>query len=320
MIIVYIGDVYEYLAKLACAADPAASIITAKNINNLTAGTYYTSLAELGGLDNLGIVLRTADKIVYAPPDEKWSDSFFGNSKMKIWTEDYLKIFQWRIPIENFTEISNPENKKNMLALADVRKSKSTQLWSVGCSITHGIGVQPAQRYGQLLANELELPVSFLTRSGSSIIWAADQILRSDIQPGDIIVWGLTSTPRLPYFNNTLRHLHARIFIEEPALVDKLSIDVLDHDDTLYRSVIGVKQVINFCEKINAKLIIASVLDNILIEYIKDFINLIMLYNLWGRDPNRLFNDIGNDNMHPGVNTHKFYAYEILKKIKENNT
>ena len=104
MIVVYIGDVYEYLAKLACAADPTAAIITAKNVNNLTAGTYYTSLADLDGVGNLGTVLRTADKIIYAPPEGNWSDAKFGKSEMKIWTEDYLSIFKWRIPIENFTD------------------------------------------------------------------------------------------------------------------------------------------------------------------------------------------------------------------------
>ena len=321
MIVVYIGDVYEYLAKLACAADPTAAIITAKNVNNLTTGTYYTSLADLDGVGNLGIVLRTADKIIYAPPEGNWSDTKLGKSEMKIWTEDYLSIFKWRIPIENFTDTFIPENKNNMLALADIRKSEHPQLWSVGCSISHGIGVQPTQRYGQLLADELRLPVSFLTSPGSSIIWAADQILRSDIQTGDIVVWGVTSIPRLPYFNDTLTHINNQTRKKNPKFDDVHGIiRTLDSNDTLYRSLIGVEQVIKFCEKINAKLIIASILDDILINYIKDFSNIIMLYNIWGRDTGHQFDDIGDDNIHPGVNTHKFYASEILKKIKENNT
>ena len=45
-----------------------------------------------------------------------------------------------------------------------------------------------------------------------------------------------------------------------------------------------------------------------------------MLYKLWGRDTGYQLDDIGDDNQHPGVNTHKFYASEILKKIKRNIT
>ena len=321
MITLYLGDIHNYLAELACAADSNAKLITHKNVHNLTDGTYYTSLGDLAGVDDLGIVCRTVDKIIYAPPSGKWSDSFFGKSAMKTWTEDYLKIFQWRIPVENFAEISTPENKNAMLGLADIRKSEHPQIWSVGCSISHGCGVETTQRYGQLLANELGLSVSFLTQGGSSIIWAADQILRSDIQTGDIVVWGVTSTTRLPYFNDALTHVNNRTQKKNPKFDDVHGIiRTLDSNDTLYRSVISVKQVINFCEKINAKLIIASMLDDILINYIKDFSNIIMLYKIWGRDTGHQFDDIGDDNIHPGVNTHKFYASEILKKIKENNT
>jgi hypothetical protein len=317
MIVVYIGDIQEYLAKLACIADPTASLITDENINNITPGTYYTSLGDLGNPVNLGIVLRSANKIIYAPPPGDWSDTKFGKSAMKTWTEDYLKIFRWRIPIENFNENFIAENKINMLTLADTRKSDHPQIWSVGCSISHGCGVEPAQRYGQLLANELGLSASFLTQGGSSIIWAADQILRSDLRTNDIVIWGITSHTRLPYFNDTLIHVNTQLYSKNPRFNDEVNIDLLDSEDTLYRSVICINQVINYCAKIKVKLFLAVVLDDVLINYIKDFPNIIMLYKLWGRNNNQIFEDIGDDDLHPGVNTHKFYANEILQKMKE---
>ena len=322
MITVYLGDVGEYLANLARAADPTATLITHNNVYNLTDGTYYTSLGDLGNLTNFGGMFRTVDKIIYAQPPGNWSDythfsTFPEGSKMKFWTEDYLNIFSWKIIIENFPKIPVPENKQVMLALADKRKSNCPQLWSVGCSISHGIGVQPTQRYGQLLADELRLPVSFLTSPGSSIIWAADQILRSDIQAGDIVIWGLTSIPRLTYFNDSLIHVNNRLYSKIPKFNDVLDINVLDSKDTFYRSLIGVKQVINFCKKLKVKLIIVSLLDDTIVKYISDFPNIIILHNLWGRDKTDLFEDLGDDNQHPGVKTHAFYASQILKRIKE---
>ena len=322
MITVYLGDVGEYLANLARAADPTATLITHNNVYNLTDGTYYTSLGDLGNLTNFGGMFRTVDKIIYAQPPGNWSDythfsTFPEGSKMKFWTEDYLNIFSWKIIIENFPKIPVPENKQVMLALADKRKSNCPQLWSVGCSITHGGGVQPRERYGQLLADELNLSVSFLTEPGSSTVWATDQILRSDIQSGDIIVWGLTCTKRLPYFNNELMHILVSTYNKKPELNEIFNINMLDCEDTLYRSIIGVNQVINFCKKLKVKLIIVSLLDDTIVKYISDFPNIIILHNLWGRDKTDLFEDLGDDNQHPGVKTHAFYASQILKRIKE---
>jgi hypothetical protein len=133
----------------------------------------------------------------------------FGKSKMKMWTEDYLKAFSHYKPIENFSMDPVPkvlENKSIILKLSDVRKTSQPQLWVSGCSFAAGDGVQSNQRYGQILSDRLNLPVSFLAESGSSVTWAADQILRSDLRENDILIWGLTSIPRINYFKNNKVH------------------------------------------------------------------------------------------------------------------
>jgi hypothetical protein len=202
--------VTEYLSVIARKADPTATLLTDDLINDISPGTYYASLGDLDNLLNFSKMLRQADLIVYAPPD-KWSDSFFGKSKMQLWTEDYLKAFTHFRPIENLPDrliTKVPENKSTILKLSDVRKTDQPQLWVSGCSYTIGVGVQYNQRYGQLLADQLNLPVSFLSENGSSITWAADQILRSDLRENDILVWGLTSLPRINYFkNNEVHHV-----------------------------------------------------------------------------------------------------------------
>ena len=320
MITVYIGDVFEYLANQSKLHDPDASLITSDNFKNLTAGTYYTSIADLNGLTNLGSVLMQADRIVYAPPpDGKWSDVQHGVSKMQEWTEEYLQVFGICKQIENFS-VPDILEKNTMLALADSRKTQDPQLWIAGCSISHGIGVTPDQRYGQLLSDQLKLPASFLTQGGASIIWAADQILRSDIRSGDLVIWGLTAVPRLPWFNHgELIHVIPRSYKKDPGLDRKLSLDYLTSDDVLYRSVIAVKQVINYCEKIGARLILANLLGHLnILNHVKGLPNLIQLGHLWGRDSNNFYIDFGNDSEHPGPETHKFYAQEILQMLNKN--
>jgi hypothetical protein len=198
MITIYLGDVSDYLRQQAIESDPSAQLITVENYKNLNPGTYFTSLGDLSNLTMLGKVLQQAGSIVYSPPPGVWSDCFFGKSQMQTWTEDYLDVFKFRCNVQNY-KAREPEFDQ-LLTLADTRKTDSSQLWIAGCSITHGEGVSENTRYGQLLAERLNTKVSFLTRPGSSIAWAADQILRSDIRPGDTVVWGITSHTRLTKF------------------------------------------------------------------------------------------------------------------------
>lgn len=304
MITVYLGDVDEYLCTVACANDPNALLITQDNLTNLKPGVYYTSIGDLGNLSNLGSVLRQADKIVYSPP-QQWSDQI-----MQQWTEDYLNVFRFKCKVENY---SGQQTFDKILKLADLRKTTDPQLWVAGCSISHGIGVSPDTRYGQLLADRLGLDVSFLTQSGSSNAWAADQILRSDVRPNDIVVWGLTSPNRFSRFeHNSFDYLNLN-----SKKIDKFLENFLASDHMIYQSVTGIFQVLNFCQKVNAKLVLASLLDVRIINYICNFPNFVVLCGLWGRDPDNLFIDIGEDNLHPGIETHRFYADQIYQKIQE---
>ena len=126
MITVYVGDVGEYLSILCHSVDPDAKLITDKNFANLTPGTYYTSVADVNTIANFGSVLRQANKIVYAPPDQ-WSDQHKKTSMMQHWTEDYLGIFRFRCQVENF----KPKvriNKDAVLHLVDQRKTQKKQI------------------------------------------------------------------------------------------------------------------------------------------------------------------------------------------------
>jgi hypothetical protein len=311
MIKIYLGDVSDYLGQQAIIDDSTAQLITVENYKNLEPGTYFTSLGDLPSLETLGEVLRQADCIVYSPPAGNWSDSCFGKSQMQTWTEDYLNVFKFRCKVENYT---NEPEFDQILTLADSRKTSSSQLWIAGCSISHGTGVTDNTRYGQLLANRLDVNVSFLTQPGSSIAWAADQILRSDIRSGDTVVWGITSHTRLTKFE--MNKFEFLVPNYEKKKHTQTIMDYFMSDQALYHSVISVQQVINFCTKIHVKLILASVLDQTVVNYIQDFPNLIMLNGLWGRDLNNFRIDLGSDHQHPGIKTHEFYADQIYQKIQ----
>ena len=143
------------------------------------------------------------------------------------------------------------------------RSTDKSVLWTVGCSVTAGNGVDWEQRYGYLLAQKLGIPEVSLSRAGSSIGWSADQILRSDIRSGDTVVWGLTDTTRVDLEDNFS-------LISCPGNWYFISVDKekqywnIDYFGSLSQEVSAARsvlQVINYFSKIGVKLVLANLLN-----------------------------------------------------------
>ena len=327
---IFLGDTDESVAAAATAFDKSALLLNHNNYQQfLTIGrsqptVVYTSLGDLP--KNLKIVyeiLSQADQIFYCPP-EQWSDGkkldiVDPGSSMQGLTEIILSILSDRIQINNYTP-SVPE----AIILSDQRKSTGPQLWSVGCSITHGIGVELQQRYGQLLANELGMQCSFLTRPGSAIDWSADQILRSDIREQDIVVWGLTNPERLTYVHDhqLLNGITVRSYDQYPEYKKIIDPSNLYSQNTFYRHFYSIQQVINFCKKTHAHLILVEILlgnhsmQRIFQSY-KNYVTVDYSYTFEDSHIHPNFIDLGTDKLHPGPRQHQKYKEIILEKLKQ---
>ena len=301
------GDVGPETADTAIAFDSSAKLITQQNYHSMMSGVYYTSLGDFDSLPRYFSVVNQADELVYVEP-KIWSDNKNNHSYMKHHTKKILLHLKGRKKIR-FDYC--PNDWDTMLAIEDVRKTLSPQLWISGCSISHGVGVEEHQRYGELLGKSLNLSVSFLTKSSTSIPWAADQILRSDIRKNDIVVWGLTSHKRYPYFEKTLQHVLTRYYELQPEFDRIVSLERLDDHNMIYQSLTKIYQVINFCDKIGAKLVLTSLLaDNDFSPYVFNLPNTINLSPVYEFAP---WMDLGTDGAHPGPKTHQWFADEIIK-------
>lgn len=313
MITLFVGDVGEYLANIAQQHNGDAKLITAKNYKNIRAGTYYTSIGDLATEEKFSLVLKQADVIIYSPP-EIWSAP-----ESKLHTEYWISVmraFEDK-KVVNADHLKLPLLNK-FLQLADSRKTQSPQLWISGCSITHGVGVEKSERYGQLVADRLNMPASFLTAPGSSIAWSADQLLRSDLRTGDIVVWGLTTVGRISWFqdNTELKHINIYTYIKDPGFDNHVKITRIWEQDRTYDAITKIHQVINFCAKLGAKLYLAGILVD-LRRYSLDFENFIPFYHgVKEKYEDNQFLDIGTDSeRHPGPLTHQWYADKILDRI-----
>jgi hypothetical protein len=328
----YVGDVSEELALQARAHDPAAFLIDHTNYQKFindpvdSNAVAFTSLGDLP--KNLKIfydVCRRADKIVYAPP-KTWSDGKTfdllnpGDSLQGV-TEYLLLMMSDDIEIVN---IESAYLSKDPNPVMDSRRGTDPQLWFVGPSIVEGTGVDPKCRFGQLVADALELPASFITQDGASNTWGAGQILRSDLRAGDTVIWGLSITERVPLImRGRLWHLQKQIYSDHEFLNDILSSDFLSSETNFFNNVYAIEQVTNFCNKCGVKLMMIGVLSvpnpNFL-RYLRTNTNYYHYpYTLDFSEDKIIptYIDLAPDNKHPGTQQHRHFADFILKNIKD---
>jgi hypothetical protein len=328
----YVGDVSEDLALQAQAQDPAAVLIDHTNYEKFISDTIesnivaFTSLGDLP--KNLRIfydVCQRADKIVYVPP-KAWSD---GKTFDLLNPEDSLQgVTEYMLlMISDDIEIDNIESaylSKNPNPMSDSRRGPDPQLWFVGASIVEGTGVDPKLRFGQLVADALELPASFITQDGASNIWGAGQILRSDLRAGDTVIWGLSIIERTPLImRGRLWHLQKQIYNDHEFLNDILPSDFLSSETNFFNNIYAIEQVTNFCNKCGVKLIMfgaLSVPNPNFLRYLRTNTNYYHYpYTLDFLEDKIIptYIDLAPDNKHPGTQQHRHFADFILKTIKD---
>jgi hypothetical protein len=320
----YIGDTSSKLANQALTVDPQAFLIDHVNyaefLNNPPVDnvTVYTSLGDLPKISKDTFViyqlLNLADNIYYVPFEST------PENKEKTYVEStLLALSQQKNNVYNL-DLSR-YSKEVYSRLVNGRKTNNSQLWISGCSLSHGVGVDTTQRYGQLIADSLNLPVSFLTEGGSSISWAVDQIVRSDIRANDTVILGLTEEFRFPYWtsNNKIWHIGSNYDAAKLPFTN-LSTDIIDRlitdDNCFYQSIIRIHQLVNFCNKIDAKLLIVGLLSSPLLALHLNNINNFVYYKNF-KSPD-CYIDLGTDGQHPGPLQHQLYAdfcQAALKKL-----
>lgn len=329
MLTIFFGDCDTTVADQARAVDKDAFLVDRSNVLDLIDNlptkptSIYTSLADLPkDLTVVYKLLGCADIVIYCPP-QKWSDSKLVDVNDPTASVQGLTEFVLNQVNKEKANVKNLDlfnySIDNYAKLASSRKTNNPQLWVVGCSNSHATGVDNNQRYGQLVADHLNVPVSFLTCPGSSIQWATDQILRSDLRADDIVIWGLTDESRFPIWTekNELAHINTNYIENTTTLSSRTLNQLLVHPTNFYQAIIHVLQVLNFCKKAQAKLLIfgLGVSDSLSIHLhaIPEFINFL------NKESNSRYIDVGTDNQHPGPKQHKEFADICINRLKALN-
>jgi hypothetical protein len=320
----FVGDCDSSVAKVALKADSRAIFISSTNyeifLQSISDITGYTSLADLPkDLTIFCNLINHADCIVYAPP-VRWSDNkTFDMDNPTASVQGLTEYLLYTVQKNKNNVVGldlSPVDSSIFLEVAGCREVDTLTMWVAGCSTTNGAGVDAKERYGHLLGAACGLPVVFLSRSGTSISWAADQILRADIKENDIVVWGLTDESRLTQWSELencvidITAVSSKI-ASSKILLDSTTIDkLLAHKTNLLTAIQRIHEVINFCNKVKAKLLILNIHSsntlNLYLHNIKEFF---------------LFSkpciDLGNDQDHPGPKQHQAYADFCQHALKQ---
>lgn len=311
MLTLIVGNNDSELSTIAKQHSDSAYLVDFSNYTQQHSGTCYTSIADLPGLAEFASVLRQADTIIYHPP-KKWT-----SAEMKNWTEKYLYTFSLDRSknIINCPTFCVPKNSKLIFTLHDQRKSNNKCLWVSGASTSLGAGVEIHERYANILSEKLNLPLCMLSQSAVSIPYAVDQILRSDIRQDDIVVLGISHYSRHTYYdeeNSEIIHVTPMNVKEQNRKID------LTDPTLLYDSITAVHQVLNFCRKIDAKIILLGIHPDLgFASYLKDIAGYVHANGFYGVNSEDRYIDLGSDNLHAGPLMHQWYAEKILNKLKE---
>lgn len=192
------------------------------------------------------------------------------------------------------------------------RTTNDPVLWVAGCSFSSAVGVTKQERWGHLIAEELKLEEVNIASGGASIWDTNDQLLRANIQKGDIVIWGLTSSERVDIvYNNRLQSFVGTDAVDVEKVKKYYSPDYFLSNTQHMLVLREIEQIINYCEKIGANLYLVNFLDRswipLLLRDRKNFLDL---------EKSIDFIDYGIDGKHPGPLQHQEYAKEIIKVIQ----
>lgn len=299
--ILVVGDTPEYLAKYSQSLDENSYLVNSENWNKEHSGTVYTSLGDVGK-NILVSLIDQAEKVIYYPPAQWTSESTQQE------TEKVLFELSPYVPIEN-SELMKDYSHTAFLPV-DSRKTDKPQLWCAGCSFTFGSGLKAEERWATLVSEELDIDHSLLARPGSSVSWSADQILRSDIRKDDIVVWGITTSNRFPWYSDkATTHVNIRAWSRSEELKNLINIDYFDSSHHTLNTKRLLLQVENFCEKVGAKLLLVNFLSDV--DFL--FLRKCQVLDL-KKAEDESYPDMADDE-HPGPKTNQIFAQKISKVL-----
>ena len=319
----YIGETNKEDTEYYYTLDKSAFNLDNKNyekgLQEKKSGIFYTSLSDFKTkFELLYEVCLLVDNIIYNPP-KKWKEHNFNdsssNSYIRSWTECFLISLS---TIRNVDGLENIFNIGNFYPVV-TRQTESPNLWIAGCSFSSAVGIEKEERWGQIVAEQLNMPVNFLAEPGAGNSYQIDKILSSDIRKDDIVIMQVTAPERNTIiYQEKLLHVNVRVYEFLPGLVETYTPDRLDEPINYIKQIQDFEKLKNICKKIGVKLMLWSMhlMPHLLLSHLTKQDHYFHFTNAGHTPSTKLMLDYGTDNHHPGPLQHQAYARFVLEKLK----
>ena len=268
-----------------------------------------TSIQDAGDYGVLNTILLEADSI-YIHKLEKLN--FLS-------LEQYSEFILW---IKTFNVVHKNKIVNNDMLFSDpygwYRKTTPTKkdIVFLGCSWTDNIWVEKDQAFSSIVSKKLNLNCRNLALGGGSNHAMFSKFLQTNFVEGQVVVWQLTSLSRLVHCCDDNRLTNIMLSKDKSKNIDALR-RVYTTNQIFYEILMQVEAVVNIARAKKLKLVI------FLKDYKQDWYGtneLMYLSNfkefIHTKELEDCLVDFGSDNLHPGVETNKIYAQEILKHLE----
>tara|TARA_R110000803_G_scaffold54879_1_gene111750 strand:- start:50 stop:988 length:939 start_codon:yes stop_codon:yes gene_type:complete len=268
-----------------------------------------TSIQDTGDYGVLNTILLEADSIYIHKLEKLNFPSLEQYSEFILWIKRFKVVYKNKI-VNNDMLFSDPYGW--------YRKTTPTKkdIVFLGCSWTDNTWVKEDDKFSSIVSNKLNLNCFDLARRGSSNHAMFERFLQTEFVEGQLVVWQLTSLSRLVYCCDNNRLTNIMLSTDKSKNIDAL-MRVYTTNQIFYETLMQVEAVVNIARAKKLKLVI------FLKDYKQDWYEtneLMYLSNFkeftHTKELEDCLVDFGSDNLHPGVETNKIYAQEILKHLE----
>jgi len=282
-------------------SDTIPNSILVTNVNqDLSGDEYHTSLGDLTPSEIIKVV-PAFNEIKFYP------NGFDQTSSVYFETVILLTSLSHRIKVSNF----DAGIVKNFTDIDVVSRDPEPTLWVFGCSHSHGVGLTlPEQRYSNILQKHLGLPLKSITMPGSSIQWSFRHLINANIQPGDTVIWQLTTPDRLTWADPS----PTEIMLSKTKKKDL--VNVWNDSQSLFHTLSILNAGVQYLRSKSVKFAITSILNlqSLFYQYLVEYVK----YPEFCYTPDWL-KDLGTDNLHAGPLSHQALAQALVDHLQYYN-
>lgn len=275
-------------------------LLTSRQQINDSVNEYHTSLGDM----DAGVIL---DAVSQFDVVELVADHYDQSSALFVETLILLNYLSHRMPVVGMAK----QNPVDFLSDIDLsRNNNHSMLWVFGCSHTFGVGLEHShQRYADLVAAQLNMPVKVVAKPGSSVDWSFRHLVNCEISNKDTVVWQITTLPRFTK-KTTFDNSFTEVSLKQAHKADVL---FWTDEQLFYKHLSTVNAGIKHLRSIGCKISMISLNEFSDLDY-----RCIMEYSKY---PEYCFMpdsicDYGNDHIHFGPATHQNIATGLVKHME----